>query len=312
MRPLRNLFLTVLAAALIACVPFAVEAGGKKLSGDIKCDGSSTVGPITEKMASAFKKLHPKVSISVGIAGTGGGFKKFAVGETDLSNASRKIKDTEAAKCKENGIEFLELEVAIDGLAVIIDKGNTWARDMTLEQLKKIWHPDIAAKKWSDVDPNWPNEKIELFGAGTNSGTFDYFTEAVNGKEKVSRTDYTPSEDDNTTLKGVIGNKYAMGYLGLSYYESNKGQLTAVSLAKKPGDPYIFPAPTAVLTYKYPLSRPLFIYVKKASLKQEHIREFIDFYLRKPEIVKDVGYVPLSPITQLKTRQKFEAFVKGL
>ena len=187
---------------------------GAKITGEVKADGSSTVYLITEAMATSFKKLHPGVNITVGISGTGGGFKKFIAGETDIQDASRAIKPNEADQCKEKGIAYTELQVGWDGLAVIINPENTWARKMTMEQLKKIWHPDgqMTIKKWSDADPSWPAEEMKLFGAGSDSGTFDYFTEAVNGKERATRTDYTPTEDDNITVQAVSRNKYALGY----------------------------------------------------------------------------------------------------
>ncbi|MBL8795394.1 MAG: PstS family phosphate ABC transporter substrate-binding protein, partial [Planctomycetia bacterium] len=227
-------------------------------SGEIKVDGSSTVFLITRAMAKEYNKLNPKVNITVGVSGTGGGFKKFAGGESDIQDASRAIKEPEKKLCEEKGIKYTELQVAWDGLAVVINKENDWATKMTVDQLKKIWHPDSAAKTWKDVDPSWPDEKIVLFGAGTDSGTFDYFTEAINGKEKVTRPDFQATEDDNITVKGVGENKYAMGYFGVAYYEQNKAKLQAVAIANKEGDPYVLPTREDVLTNRYkPLSRPL-------------------------------------------------------
>src|SRR5262245_36708840 len=213
-------------AGLLTCGLFALActgiAGETKLGGSIKADGSDTVYLISEAMASSFTKLHPNVKISVAFAGTGGGFKKFAAGETDISNASRAIKPAEAEKCKENGIAFTELQVAWDGLAVVVTKKNDFATKMTVEQLKKICHPDAGdfkhAKKWSDVDPSWPDKEIKLWGPGADSGTFDFFTHAINGKEKVIRTDYSPAQDHNLTVKGVSGEPYGIGFFGLAYY----------------------------------------------------------------------------------------------
>jgi phosphate transport system substrate-binding protein len=288
-------------------------AGRKDLSGEIKCDGSSTVYLITQAAATEFKKLHPGVNISVGISGTGGGFKKFAAGETDVQDASRKIKDAEAARCKENNVAYTELQVAWDGLAVVINKDNDWASKMTVEQLRKIWHPDSAARKWSDVDPGWPNEPIKLYGAGTDSGTFDYFTEAVNGKEKVSRTDYEASEDDNVVVRGVSLNKYALGYFGVAYYEANKDKLQVVRVAARAGAPYVEPTPANVLSRKYtPLSRPLFIYARTASLRRPQVREFVNFYMRRLDLAPQVGYVQLSARQLFAEREKLTAALKSV
>ena len=284
--------------------PTAAAPAKSALTGEIKIDGSSTVYLITEAVASNFKNLHPNVKSSVGISGTGGGFKKFGKGETDISDASRPIKTAEAEECKKNGIDFVELQVAWDGLAVVINKENTWATKMTVAQLKKIWHPENPAKKWSDVDPSWPAEEIKLYGAGADSGTFDYFTEAINGKEKLSRTDYTATEDDNITVKGVEGNKYAMGYFGVAYYEQHKDKMATVGVAVKEGDPYVLPTKEDVFTGQYrPLSRPLFIYVKQASLKRPEVEEFVRFYLRRNDLVSQVKYVPMN-LVQTAAMQK--------
>lgn len=272
-------------------------ASKSPLRGEIKVDGSSTVYLITEAMAANFKSLHPLVNISVGISGTGGGFKKFANGECDIADASRKIKPGEAENCKKNGIAFHEIQVAWDGLAVVIHPENTWARQMTVDQLRKIWHPESAVSKWSEVDPSWPNEPIMLYGAGPDSGTFDYFTEAVNGKEKVIRTDYTASEDDNTLVQGVSRNKYAIGFFGLAYYNANKTLIDAVAVAAKAGDPYILPSTETVLAGKYrPLSRPLFIYLRDHALTRPEIQAFTEFYLRRTDLVEASTFVPLSAL----------------
>jgi phosphate transport system substrate-binding protein len=299
----------------LGMVPAAATAQ-VKLRGEIKADGSSTVYLITEAAATQFKKLNPAVNITVGISGTGGGFKKFAAGETDISDASRPIKPAEAQACKKNGIDFIELQIAWDGLAVIINKENTWATKMTVEQLKKIWHPNTDtfkhAKKWSDVDPSWPDAKIELYGAGPDSGTFDYFTEAINGKEKVIRNDYNASEDDNNTIIGVERNKHAMGFLGLAYYEGHKDKLAVVAVANKSGE-FVLPSSETVLTKKYaPLGRPLFIYVKKSSLQRPEVQEFARFYMRRPDVVSSVRYVPMSALQQTKERKKLEDAIKAV
>jgi phosphate transport system substrate-binding protein len=293
------------------------RAQEKALRGEIKIDGSSTVYLITEAMVSEFKKLHPDVKCTVGISGTGGGFKKFIAGETDINDASRAIKDKEASDCKARGIAYVELQVAWDGLAVIVHKDNTWAAKMTVEQLKKIWHPDTKdfknAKKWSDVEPSWPGEEIQLYGAGPDSGTFDYFTEAINGKEKVCRTDYTASEDDNTTINGVERNKNAIGFLGLAYYEAHKDKLRVVHVKAAGGKEFVEPTLQTVLSRKYtPLGRPLFIYVRTTSLKRPEIKEFTEFYLRRGDLVGAAKYVPLSALQQRLQQKKLETVLGTL
>ncbi len=298
-----------------ACCALALADDGPPLVGEIKIDGSSTVYLITEAMATYFKRLHPGVNLSVGISGTGGGFKKFAAGEIDIADASRPIRKPEAEKCAHHGIDFLELQIAWDGLAVIINKDNTWATRMTVQQLKKIWHPDAGdfrcARSWSDVDPSWPAQPLQLYGPGPDSGTFDYFTEVINGQEKVCRIDYGASEDDNNLINGVVSNKYALGYLGMAYYEAHKDKLQAVAVASPKG-PHLLPTPANVLARKYtPLSRPLFIYVKKASLRRPALREFVQFYLRRGDLVADVKYVPLSFRQQYNERQKLEGWLRS-
>jgi phosphate transport system substrate-binding protein len=310
----------VLIAAVAGC-PQSGPTGGdkdgkKKSAGEqktIEVDGSSTVYLITEAMAKNFMKQHPDVKIGVGISGTGGGFQKFARGETDISNASRAIRPGEAEACKKAGIDYLELQVAWDGLTVVIHPENNWAEKMTVEQLRKIWRPDNPAKKWSDVDPSWPKEEIKLFGAGTKSGTFDFFTEAVNGKEKVSRPDYQQSEDDNVTVRGVAGNKYALGYFGLAYYEQNKEKLKAVAIAPEDGADHVLPSETTVFEGTYrPLSRPLYIYVKKSSLDRKAVRDFVNFYLSHPDLVKESSYIPMARSLQNEMQERYEEVVKKI
>jgi len=306
----RIVLATVMALGLTALGGVAAQ---EKLTGSIKVDGSSTVYLITEAMATQFNKLHPDVKISVAFSGTGGGFKKFAAGETDISDASRQIKPDEAKKCQANNIEFTELQVAWDGLAIVIHPENTWARKLTVAQLKKIWHPDSAAKKWSDVEDGWPAEEIKLFGAGSDSGTFDYFTEVINGKEKVIRPDYTPTEDDNVTVNGVARNKYAMGFFGVAYYEVNKGKLEVVAVMNPKTKEYELPTPENVLNKKYaPLGRPLFIYVKSSSLKRPEVREFVNYYMRSPDTVREAKYVPLNSLQLTRERTKLSKVLQGL
>jgi len=283
------------------------------LKGEVKVDGSSTVYLITEAVAAAFKKEHPDVRITVGISGTGGGFKKFSAGETDISDASRPIKPAEVEACRKNGIDFIELQVGWDGLSVVINPENTWARQLTVAQLHKIWQPNSKVRRWSDVDPSWPDQPVKLFGPGSDSGTFDFFCEAINGKEKAHRTDYTPSEDDNVVVSGVAGNKYAMGYFGLAYYEENKDKLQLAAIAAKEGGPFVQPSEKTVVnkTYK-PLSRPLFVYVKKSSLKRPEIQQFVSFYLRRYDLVTQAKYIKTNTRVRNEQVDKLENALKDV
>jgi phosphate transport system substrate-binding protein len=308
---MRTLLGMVLVLAGLGVASSCVRADD--LKGEIKIDGSSTVYLISEAMATHFKKEHANVQVSVGISGTGGGFKKFMAGETDISDASRAIKPAEAEGCKKAGIEYVEFHVAWDGITVVIHPENNWAKKMTVAQLKKIWNPDTPAKQWSDVDPSWPKEEIKLFGPGPDSGTFDYFTEAINGMERVTRKDYEASQNPDVLVKGVAGNKYALGYFGLAYYEDNKDKLAAVAVAAKEGGDYVLPSKETVLkqTYK-PLSRPLFIYVKKASFKRPEVQEFVRFYLRRSDLVEQAKYIQTTALQRSSEQDKFEGALKGL
>lgn len=262
----------------------------KGLTGKIEIDGSSTVYPITEAIAEEFQLQYPDVRVTIGVSGTGGGFKRFTVGETDISNASRLIKDKEDKKAKENGIEYTKVDVAYDGITVVVNPQNDWANDLTVEELKKIWEPNSSVKTWKDVRPEWPDEEIHLFGPGTDSGTFDYFTEEIVGEGGASRTDYTASEDDNVLVQGVAGDKYALGYFGFAYYEENQDKLKAVSING------VKPSLETIGSGEYaPLARPIFIYVSHNSFKDKpQVAEFVKFYLNNAkEIVPSTGYIPL-------------------
>lgn len=263
------------------------------LSGEIKIDGSSTVVPITEAVAEEFNAEHPGVKIPVGVSGTGGGFKKFVVKETDISNASRPIKDSEAEDAKANGVEYVELKVAFDGISVVINPQNTWAETLTVDELKKMWAPDSTVKTWKDIRAEWPAEEIKFYAPGTDSGTFDYFTEEINGKTGAIRPDITPSEDDNVLVQGVAGDKNAIGFFGFAYYEENQDKLKVVKVDNGQGP--IAPTFDTIKDGSYaPLSRPLFIYVNKESLKKPEVKEFTTFYLTvAKDLVKEVGYVAL-------------------
>lgn len=285
-----------------------------KQKGEVIADGSSTVFPITQAVAEEFMKVHPDVKVSVGIAGTGGGFKRFVVGDTDINDASRPISEKEIAECQKNGIEYLELKVAIDGLSVVVHPRNDWCKAMTVAQLKSLWSPGSTIKKWKELDPKWPDSEIRLYGAGPDSGTFDYFTEAIVGKAKSSRDDYTPSEDDNVLVQGVNGDKNSLGYFGYAYYADNQDKVKLVAIAD--GDDAskaVTPTDETILngTYK-PLSRPLFIYINKKSFAKPQVREFVKYYIAKgQEYVQEVHYIQLPPAELKESRQRLAEALGG-
>ena len=265
----------------------------------IAIDGSSTVFPITEAMAEEYATVNPSADITVGVSGTGGGFKKFCAGETVISDASRPIKDKEKELCAAAGIEYIAVPVAYDALTVVINPANDWATDLTVEQLNAIWDPaaEGVITRWNQVDPSWPNEEIGLFGPGTDSGTFDYFTKKINGEEGASRADYTASEDDNVLVRGVAGDEYALGYFGLAYYLENSDILGAANIFN--GEEFVEPTVANVEADVYkPLGRPIFIYVNTAALADSStgVADFVSFYLEQAaagELILEVGYVPL-------------------
>jgi phosphate transport system substrate-binding protein len=281
------------------------------LSGRILVDGSSTVGPYTTAAAERFRGVHPDVQITVGVSGTGGGFERFCAGETDLSNASRAIEDDEKAACEAKGIEYVEFQVANDALTVVVNPENDWADCLTVAQLKKIWDTGSKVKSWRDVDPSFPDVTVKLYGAGTDSGTFDYFTGAINGEEGRSRSDYSATEDDNVTVQGVAGDEGALGYFGLSYYEQNKDRLKALEIDG--GDGCVGPSVETAQdgTYK-PLSRPLFIYAKKASFERPEVQAFIEFILdNEREIAEAAQFVPLTDEQLAKAKADLAAASSG-
>ncbi len=246
----------------------------------ISVDGSSTVYPISQAVAQVYNEAHPDVQISVGLAGTGGGFKRFALGDLDICDASRPIRDSEIETCKKAGIEYLELQVAVDALTVVVNPANDWAKCLTVAQLKKLWEPESKITKWNELDPSWPDHKIELFGADTDSGTFDYFTEVIVGKAKSSRADYTSNANDNYLVQGVADEKFALGYFGYGYYVENLDRLKGVSIKATDESDCVVPSPETVDNGTYvPLSRPLFIYVNQKSLKRKEVAEYLQFYL---------------------------------
>lgn len=284
----------------------------------IRIDGSSTVYPITEAVAEEFGMTDPRVKITVGISGTGGGFKKFCAGETEISDASRPIKKAELEICHQNDIDFIELPVAYDALTVVVNAKNTWAKSMTVAELKKLWEPEAQGKvmRWSHIRTGWPDAEIHLFGAGVDSGTYDYFTEAVVGKEHASRGDYTSSEDDNVLVQGVANDANALGFFGYAYYKENSSKLRAVEIDDGKDDngkgPQL-PSPESVVQGTYqPLSRPLFIYVSKKGSSRPEVRDFVAFYLKQAEkLVAEVGYVPTPGAVYALAGKRFESGVTG-
>jgi phosphate transport system substrate-binding protein len=295
--------------ALVCAVGLAACGGddGGGSSASISTDGSSTVGPLATAAAERFRSENSDAQVTVGISGTGGGFERFCRGETDLSNASRPIDDEEKAACAENSVEYVELQVANDALTVVVNSENDWVDCLTVEQLKKIWEPGSKVSSWQDVDPSFPDEKLTLYGPGTDSGTFDYFTDEINGEEGASRSDYSASEDDNVIVRGVTGEKGALGYFGFSYFEENEDSLKAVEIDS--GDGCVAPSADTAQSGEYkPLSRPLFTYVKKASLDQQGVRDFVTFWLdNSAEITESARFVPMTDAQLEESRSSLEA-----
>jgi phosphate transport system substrate-binding protein len=296
------LFLSVATLALIV----AGCGGGGTGSGVITADGSSTVGPFTTKAAEDFK-ASGGADVTVGISGTGGGFERFCAGETDISNASRAIKDEEAVTCAANGVEYVELQVATDALTNVVNAENDWVTCLTVEQLKGIWEPGSKVSNWNQVDPSYPDVPLKLYGAGTDSGTFDYFTDVINGEEGASRSDFSPTEDDNVTVQGVSGDKGALGYFGFSYFEENQDTLEALEVDGGAG--CVAPSVETAQNGSYtPLARPLFMYVKTSSLADtEGLADFVRYTLDNEQaIASEAQFVPLSQEQIDEQLQKFE------
>ncbi len=307
-------FLLIIAGGLLIA-SCGQQAG---ISGRVAIDGSSTVYPITEAIAEEFLQEQPRVRVTVGTSGSGGGFQKFATGETDISNASRPIRESEIEKAQANGIQFIELPVAFDGLSVVVNPANDWVDYMTVEELRTIWEPEAQGTitRWNQVRSSWPERKLNLYGPGVASGTFDYFTEAVVGREGASRGDYTASEDDNVLVQGVAGDVRALGFFGFAYYYENQERLQIVPIDDQNpgnGEGPIKPTFQTISTGTYqPLSRPLFIYVSADAAERGVVQEFIRFYLTHvDEIVKDVGYVPLKEQTYQLALERFRNRVTG-
>ena len=285
------------------------QKGGGGDSGQIAIEGSSTVLPITQAAAEGFNQQNPEVRITVGGAGTGDGFEAFCSGETQISDASRPIEEEEAQTCQENGVEFIELPVALDALSVVVNPRNDFADDITIDQLRTLWEPEAERQitQWNQVNPEWPSQQINLYGPGTQSGTFDYFTEEVVGKSKESRSDYQASEDDNVLVQGVAGDPNALGYFGLSYYLQNQQQLKGLTVEG------VVPSAETAQSGEYPLARPLFIYVSTQALEENpSIEEFVNFYLENVnQFVEQVQYVPLPESGVQEARERFQNRTTG-
>jgi phosphate transport system substrate-binding protein len=313
---LRLIAFLALLMTVVACAPTTTGQGptnATTLSGTIAVDGSSTVFPITEAVAEEFQKQNPKVRVTVGISGTGGGFQKFCNRETDISDASRPIRSSEIEACSRNGREFIELPVAFDGLSVVVHPQNSWASSMTVEELRRLWEPAAQGTitRWSQIRPGWPDRPIRLYGPGTASGTFDYFTEVIVGRSGASRGDYTASEDDNVLVQGVAGDPDALGYFGYAYYIENQGRVKVVAIDS--GNGPVLPSLQTINDGTYtPLSRPLFIYVAADAATRPEVQEFIRFYLTEGRsLVPQVGYIQLpAPVYEAALR-RFEGRLTG-
>jgi phosphate transport system substrate-binding protein len=293
---MKSMKLSVVTAAVAAAL--SVSAGSALADAFVKIDGSSTVYPITEAVAEEFQKAKKNtVKVTVGISGTGGGFKKFCRGEIDISDASRPILKKEMEDCAKAGIKYIELPVAFDALTVVVNPKNTFLKQVTVAELKMMWEPSAQGKitRWNQINPAWPDAPLKLFGPGADSGTFDYFTEAVNGKSKSSRGDFTASEDDNVLVQGVTRDANALGYFGFAYFDENKDKLRAVPVVNPKGKA-VSPSLNAVMAGEYePLARPIFIYVSAKAMDRPEVKEFVEFYLKHGgKLAKEVKYVPLS------------------
>jgi phosphate transport system substrate-binding protein len=315
--------------AAVSLLALAAACGGGSSSGttsggtsagptEVKLDGSSTVFPISEAVAEEFQKANQGTRVTVGISGTGGGFQKFCRGETDISDASRPISKTELTACSGASINFIELPVAYDGIAIVVNPKSTWISDITVDELKTIWAPEAQGKvmRWNQVRKTWPDREIHLFGAGVDSGTYDYFTEAINGKPKASRGDFTSSEDDNVLVQGVAGDENALGFIPFAYFDENKDKLKLIPVDdKKPdnGAGPIAPSLESIRTGTYqPLARPLFIYISDKALARPEVQKFVDFYLTEgPKLAEEVGYVQLGDQVYQLVRAHFNGKKTG-
>ena len=266
------------------------------LSGTVEVDGSSTVAPVSEAVAEEFKKLYPKANVLVGISGTGGGFKRFTIGEIDISDASRSIKESEIKQAETNGIEYEELRIGMDGLSVMVNPNNDFVNCLTISELHAIWKPGSTINKWNQIRSTFPDKKIRLYGPGTDSGTFAFFTDIVNEEEGASRDDYTASEDDNVLIQGITGDNNSLGYFGYAYYVANKDNLKIIGIDIEDGNGCIVPNADTIDSGSYPINRPLYIYVNKYSYTTKPVvKEFVRFFMEHAaELTAEVGYVPLA------------------
>lgn len=301
-------------AAIAALITGCGGGGGhdaNQLTGTVRIDGSSTVFPITEAVAEEFMREHPRVRVTVGVSGTGGGFAKFSRGETDISNASRPIGVTEIAAAQENGVDFIELPVAYDGLAVLTHPSNDWVECLTVDELRRIWIAGSDIDRWNQVRSDFPDRPISLYGPGTDSGTYDYFTQAITGEEGNSRADFTASEDDNVLVQGIAGDANALGFFGLAYYENNQDRLRLVEVDG--GNGCVAPTMETVSEGSYqPLSRPEFIYVRADRAQDPAVEAFVNFYLENaPALVQEVGYIPLEPESYQIAQRRFQQGATG-
>ena len=280
---------------LAGCGGASDPSSDQGLSGAVRLDGSSTVFPISEAVAEEYLAVQPRVRVTVGVSGTGGGFKKFLNGEIDINAASRPIKESEYERATSTDIGLIEIPVAFDGLSVVVNQDNDWVDFLTVSELNRIWQPDSVVRTWKDVRPDWPDEEIQLYGPGTDSGTFDYFTGTINGKEQASRPDFTASEDDNVLVQGIAGDRYSLGYFGFAYYQENKTKIRSVAIDG--GNGPIAPTAITINDGSYaPLSRPIYIYINALSLEKPAVSNFIDFYLANAgQLAAEVGYIALPP-----------------
>jgi phosphate transport system substrate-binding protein len=303
------------AAALLALGLAAVAAAmpsGQQVSGRVTADGSSTVGPYVSTAAQRFERRNSGARVVVGVSGTGGGFERFCKGEIDLSNASRPIKLKEAANCQKNGVQYIQFLIANDGLSVVVNKNNTWVSCLTPAELKKIWDKGSKVNNWNEVRSSFPNVSLMLFGAGTDSGTFDFFTEKINGKSGQSRSDYSATEDDNVTVRGVAGDRGALGYFGLSYYTENKSRLKVLRIHN--GSRCVTPTIASVQAGAYkPLGRPLFVYAKKSSFRRAVVRAFIKYMIQnETSIARASRFVPLTQAQLAKAKRQYNTAIRGI
>lgn len=298
--------IVAVAGAVALAAPPVKDGATRQLTGKVVIDGSSTVYPVTEAVAEEFQVVHPRVKLTIGVSGTGGGFKKFFNGETDINNASRGIKASEEAKGCAAGVAWMELPVAYDGISVVVHPSNTWVDGLSAEQLKKLWEPASQITTWSQLNPQWPERKIKLYGPGADSGTFDFFTQKVNGKARASRSDYTASEDDSVLVKGVAGDKDALGYFGYAYYLENASKLKVLGIHEQTGASYK-PTLDTIASGQYYLARPIFIYVALKRMKTNPAAAaLVEFYLKNVStLVDSVGYVAMSKSAYDRALEKF-------